>query len=249
MKERKLGAIILAAGKGKRMNTKGKNKVTLTLASKPLVKHSVDLLEDMNFQSIVVVIGYAKESVKEVLKNDTHIIFAEQKKRLGTAHAVETGLRKIPEEVTDVLVIQGDDSAFYTSNIIAELAKNHIDANAAVTFLTVRLDNPYALGRVVRDDSGKVVAIVEEKDATVEQRAIKEINAACYFFSTKFLRKYLKQIKKSPVTGEYYIVNLIELAAKNRETIETMHVAIPWRGVNTKEELQEAEQLYVQMKK
>src|SRR6202044_1092943 len=108
-------------------------------------------------------------------------------------------------------------------NIIAELAEKHIDANAAVTFLTVILENPYALGRVVRNEAGKVIAVVEEKDATAEQRAIKEINAACYFFSTKFLRKYLKQIKKSPVTGEYYIVNLIELAAKNRETIETMH--------------------------
>jgi bifunctional N-acetylglucosamine-1-phosphate-uridyltransferase/glucosamine-1-phosphate-acetyltransferase GlmU-like protein len=248
-KERTLGAIILAAGRGKRMDAKGKNKVTLTLAHKPLVKHSVDLLEDMKFQSIVVVIGYAKESVKEVLKNDTHIIFAEQKKRLGTAHAVSTGFKKIPEDITDVLVIQGDDSAFYTTSIISDLAEKHIEANAAVTFLTVKLENPFALGRVVRNAEGKVVAIVEEKEATVEERSIQEINAACYFFSTKFLRKYLKQIKKSPVTGEYYIVNLIELAAKNKEVIETKLVSIPWRGVNTKEELKEAEQLYVQLKK
>jgi bifunctional N-acetylglucosamine-1-phosphate-uridyltransferase/glucosamine-1-phosphate-acetyltransferase GlmU-like protein len=214
-----------------------------------LVKHSVDLLENMDFQSVVVVVGYAKESVKEVLKNDTHIIFAEQKKRLGTAHAVATGFLKLHEDVTDVLVIQGDDSAFYTHEIIAQLAAKHIESNAAITFLTVKLDNPFALGRVVRDTNDKVVAIVEEKDATDEQRAIQEINAACYFFSTQFLRKYLKQIKKSPVTGEYYIVSLIEMAAKNNETIETMQVEIPWRGVNTKEELEEAEQLFAQLKK
>src|SRR6266404_3976578 len=159
-KDRKLGAIILAAGKGKRMNTKNKNKVTFTLADKPLVKHSVDLLEDMHFHSVVVVIGYAKESVKEVLKNDTHIIFAEQTKRLGTAHAVVTGFRKIPEDVTDVLVIQGDDSAFNTKGTIAQLAMKHVENKATVTFLTVKIDNPYGFGRVVRDNGGKVVAIV-----------------------------------------------------------------------------------------
>jgi bifunctional N-acetylglucosamine-1-phosphate-uridyltransferase/glucosamine-1-phosphate-acetyltransferase GlmU-like protein len=248
-KDRQLGAIILAAGKGKRMNTKNKNKVTLTLADKPLVKHSVDLLEDLQFHAVVVVIGYAKESVKEVLKNDTHIIFAEQKKRLGTAHAVAVGFQKITPDVTDVLVIQGDDSAFYTKDVIEQLAAKHVESNAAVTFLTVKLENPFALGRVVRDASGKVTAIVEEKDATEEQRAINEINAACYFFSTKFLKKYLKKIKKSPVTGEYYIVSLIEMAAKNKETIETMQVDLPWRGVNTQEELKEAEQLFAQLKK
>jgi UDP-N-acetylglucosamine pyrophosphorylase len=248
-KDRQLGAIILAAGKGKRMNTKNKNKVTLTLADKPLVKHSVDLLEDLQFHAVVVVIGYAKESVKEVLKNDTHIIFAEQKKRLGTAHAVAVGFQKITPDVTDVLVIQGDDSAFYTKDVIEQLAAKHVESNAAVTFLTVKLENPFALGRVVRDASGNVTAIVEEKDATEEQRAINEINAACYFFSTKFLKKYLKKIKKSPVTGEYYIVSLIEMAAKNKETIETMQVDLPWRGVNTQEELKEAEQLFAQLKK
>jgi bifunctional UDP-N-acetylglucosamine pyrophosphorylase/glucosamine-1-phosphate N-acetyltransferase len=248
-KERKLGAIILAAGRGKRMNAKGKNKVTFTLADKPMVKHSVDLLEDMQFHSVVVVVGYAQESVRNVLANDTHIIFAEQTKRLGTAHAVATGFRKIHQDITDVLVIQGDDSAFYTKEIIAQLAAKHVDTNAAVTFLTVKLANPFGLGRVVRDDTGKVTSIVEEKDATEEQRMIQEINAACYFFSTKFLKKYLTRINKSPVTGEYYIVSLIELATKNREIVETMQAEIPWRGVNTKEELAEAERLFAELKK
>jgi len=246
---RKLGAIILAAGKGKRMNAKNKNKVTFTLADKPLVKHSVDLLDAMHFQSVVVVVGYAKESVKEVLKNDSHIVFAEQKKRLGTAHAVAVGFQKIATDVTDVLVIQGDDSAFYTKEVIEQMAAKHVEADAAITFLTVKLENPFALGRVVRDALGNVTAIVEEKDATDEQRAINEINAACYFFSTKFLRKYLKKVKKSPVTGEYYLVSLIEMASENKEKIETMEADLPWRGVNTQEELKEAEQLFAQLKK
>jgi bifunctional UDP-N-acetylglucosamine pyrophosphorylase/glucosamine-1-phosphate N-acetyltransferase len=247
--KRKLGAIILAAGRGKRMNAKGMNKVTFTLADKPLVKHSVDLLEDLGFHSVVVVVGYAQESVRKVLANDTHVVFAEQKKRLGTAHAVLMGFKKIPEDITDVLVINGDDSAFYSKDVIAQLAEKHINTDAAVTFLTVKLPNPFGLGRVVRDANGKVTAIVEEKDATEEQRAINEINAACYFFSTDFLRKYLKQIKKSPITGEYYVVSLIELAAQNGKLAETVQAEIPWRGVNTQEELKEAERLFAQIKK
>jgi UDP-N-acetylglucosamine diphosphorylase/glucosamine-1-phosphate N-acetyltransferase len=249
MNGRKLGAIILAAGRGKRMNAnKGMNKVTFQLANKPLVKHSIDLLEHMDFKSLVVVVGFAKESVKEVLKDDKHIVFAEQTKRLGTAHAVACGFKKIPDELTDVLVINGDDSAFYTQEVISQLAEKHIESDAAVTFLTVRLDNPFGLGRVVRNSDGKVTSIVEEKDATEEQRKIQEINAACYFFSTKFLKTYLKKIEKSPVTGEYYIVSLIELAAKHKETIETIQVEIPWRGVNTQDELKEAERLYESIK-
>lgn len=245
MNKRELGAIILAAGRGKRMNAnKGMNKVTFQLANKPLVKHSIDLLEHMQFKTLVVVVGFAKESVKEVLKDDLHIVFAEQTKRLGTAHAVATGFKKIPDDITDVLVINGDDSAFYTQEVISQLAAKHIDEGAAVTFLTVKLSNPFGLGRVVRDTSGKVTSIVEEKDATDEQRMIREINAACYIFSAAFLKKYLKRIEKSRVTGEYYIVSLIEIAAKHSETIETIQVQIPWRGVNTPEELQEAEQLY-----
>lgn len=244
MNKRELGAIILAAGRGKRMNAKGMNKVTFQLANKPLVKHSIDLLEHMQFKSLVVVVGFAKESVKEVLKDDKNVIFAEQTKRLGTAHAVSCGFKKVPDDITDVLVINGDDSAFYTQEVISQLASKHIDAEAAVTFLTVKLANPFGLGRVVRDAEGQVISIVEEKDATEEQRKIQEINAACYFFSTAFLKKYLKRIEKSKVTGEYYIVSLIEIAAKYGEPIKTIQVEIPWRGVNTPAELQEAERLY-----
>ena len=110
------------------MSTKNQNKVTFRLADKPLVKHSVDLLTQLQFHSIVVVVGYAKESVKEVLKDDAFVIFAEQTKRLGTAHAVATtGFKKIPSDVTDALVINGDDSAFYTEEVIAQLAAKHIE--------------------------------------------------------------------------------------------------------------------------
>jgi bifunctional UDP-N-acetylglucosamine pyrophosphorylase / glucosamine-1-phosphate N-acetyltransferase len=244
---RKLGAIILAAGKGKRMKAKHANKVTMKLADKPLIMHSIHVLEEMEFSAIVVVVGFAKESVKHVLQ-DSQIIFAEQTKRLGTGHAVKVGLMKVPDDITDVLVIQGDDSHFYKKEIIEKLAKAHISSEASLTFLTINVSNPQGLGRIVRDNDDKVVAVVEEKDATEEERKITEVNPACYLFSVPFLKKYLPKIPKSPVTGEYYLPSLIDIAITYKEPIETVQVGhMPWRGVNTPEELAEAEQVYKQL--
>ena len=246
--KRNLGAIILAAGRGSRMkSTQNANKVTMSLADKPIILHAIELLEKMHLRLIVIVVGFAKQSVLNIVTHPI-AVFAEQSKRLGTAHAVKCALPKIPSDVTDVIVMNGDDSAFYTKHLISELTDIHFSSQAAVTFLTLEIDNPFGLGRVIRNAMGNVEAIVEEKDATESQRMVKEVNAACYVFSTAFLNKYIKKIEKSPVTGEYYIVSLIELAAKYNEKIETMRGgSMPWRGVNSKEELEEAERLYMQI--
>ncbi len=248
MKEnKKLGAIILAAGKGTRMKSGKTNKVALHLADKPLILHAIHLLEKMKFGQIVVVVGFAKDSVKNVLKG-TSVVFAEQPRRLGTAHAVKCALPGLSQSISDVLVIQGDDSHFYKEDTIAKLVDAHSKSNASVTFLTIKAVVPFGLGRIVRNKSGKVVAIVEEKDATEKIRKIKEVNPACYMFQTEFLRKFLKDVPKSPITGEYYLTSLIDIAIKHSESIETLNVGkMTWRGVNTKEELQEAEKMYLNL--
>lgn len=239
-----LGAIILAAGRGTRMKAGKTNKVALLLADKPLILHSIHLLEKMKFVQIVVVIGFAKDSVKNVLK-DSKVFFAEQKMRLGTAHAAKSGMLGLDPSVTDVLIIQGDDSHFYKEETISKLVKAHYTSNASLTFLTIQANNPYGLGRIVRNEKGNVVAIVEEKDANSEIRKIKEVNPACYMFKIEFLRKFLPQVPKSKITGEYYLTSLIDIAIQHDESIETLKVgAMPWRGVNTKEELMEAEAMY-----
>lgn len=240
------GAIILAAGKGTRMKAKLVNKVAMHLANKPIILHAIELLHRMHFGTIIIVVGFAKDSVMDALSGK-EVIFAEQKIRLGTAHAVKTALDKLPDTINNVLVVQGDDSAFYGESVIKTLLETHEKAHAALTMLTVELDNPYGLGRIIRDNQEKITAVIEEKDATAEQRNIREINPACYVFSVTFLKKYLPFVKKSSVTGEYYLTSLIHIAIENNEKLEAVRGGkMPWRGVNTREELLQAEQLFSQ---
>lgn len=239
-----IAAIILAAGKGARMKSKRINKVTISLGNKQMILYIVDRLVELLIVPIIVVVGFAKESVIKVLRD--RVIFAHQRKRLGTAHAVMAALRKLPQDVRNVLVLQGDDSAFYTKDIIKSLIMSHLEKKAALSFLTIIVDNPSGLGRVIRNNNGKVIEIVEEKDARDSERNIKEINSACYIFETSFLRQYLKKVKKSPITGEYYLTSLIDIAIKNKQKIEAVAAGkILWRGVNTQEELREAQRLFL----
>ena len=241
---KKIAAIILAAGKGRRMKSKDVNKVVIPLGNKQMILHTIDRLKELMISPIVVVVGFAKESVIKVLEGN--VIFAHQSRRLGTAHAVAVGLKKVPEDIDTVLVLNGDDSAFYTISIIEKLIEAHVNKNAALSFLTITVDNPIGLGRVIRDNNDKVIGIVEEKDATRRQRKITEINPACYVFEVEFLKKYLGKIKKSEVTGEYYLTSLIDIAIKNNEKLEAIRGGkIPWRGINTPEELKEAERLFL----
>lgn len=238
-----IAAVVLAAGKGSRMESKKENKVTLLLADKPMIVHSVELLESVAIHPIVIVVGFAKKSVMNILGENVY--FAEQTKRLGTAHAALKGFQKIPQETKHVLILNGDDSAFYKQETIKKLIEKHIASNASFTFLTIEQENPFGLGRIVRDIDGKLLKVVEEKDASPEERRIKEVNPGCYLFRYDFLKKYLKRVKKSKVTGEYYLVNLVELAVENNEKVETLNAGnIPWRGINTKEELKKAQIMY-----
>jgi len=153
-------------------------------------------------------------------------------------------LKKLPKDIDTVLVFNGDDSAFYTKDIIQNLIRSHLEKNTALSFLTITVDNPTGLGRVIRDSNDRIAGIVEEKDATSNEKKIKEINPACYIFKVSFLRQYLKKVKKSPISGEYYLTSLIDIAIKNKERLGAVTGGkILWRGINTPQELEEAEKL------
>jgi len=237
------GAIILAAGKGKRMNSTTVNKVTLLLGGKPMIVHTIELLEKLGVKRIIVVVGFKKDSVIKLLNG--RVIFSDQKKRLGTAHAAYCGMKKVSDDVENIIILNGDDSAFYKIGALEELIEKHFKTNADFTFLTIEMINPSGLGRIVRSAQGRLISVVEEKDATPEVLKINEINPACYVFKVEFLKKYLPKIKKSSKTGEYYLTSLIDLGIKNNKKVETLQAGhFVWRGVNTKDELNEAEKLW-----
>lgn len=230
-----LQAIVLAAGKGTRLNCKNIPKVMLPIAGIPMIDFCLDNLKKAGFSKPVVVVGFRAEKIKEHL-NDK-VVYAYQTKRLGTAHAVLAAEGKIPRNVEDVLVVMGDDSAFYNPNNINDLIALHRQKSPSITMLTVHKAEPKGLGRVIRDETQHVMGIVEEKLATPAQKKIKEINAACYVFKTSFLWPALKKVKRNP-TGEYFLTDLIEIANREgRRVIAHKISSAQWKGINTPEQL------------
>jgi len=237
--KKKIGAIILAAGRGKRMKS-GKNKTSLLLHGKPLIAYPVEVLKALNIDPVIIVVGHAKKSVQDALK-EHNVIFAEQKEQLGTGHAVKCAMDYLPQEVTDIVNLYGDDSYNYSKKLISKIINKHSSEDSVITFMTIQVDNPTGLGRIVRDSKGSVKGIVEEKDATDDERRINEINPNIFIFKSSFLKKYLSKIPKSPVTGEYYLPHLINLASENGEKISVVQGGyLNWRGVNTQDELKKA---------
>lgn len=236
-----MDTIVLAAGRGKRMNSKIINKVLLPLAGRPMITYTIDLLEKAGFKKNIVVVGFRKEKVKEVLGR--RVLYVEQKKRLGTAKAVEVVLREINPNSRDILILNGDDSAFYSLEVLKKLISLHQKKKADISMLTTIKENPAGLGRIIRTENGEILKIIEEKDAVGKQRDIREVNTACYIIKKEILRKYLPKIKKSSVSGEYYLTEVINLAVKDRRRVETLKIPSQfYLGVNTPVDYQKAQE-------
>lgn len=224
------------------MNLSGVNKVALSVRGVPMILLGINILRKARVDHIVVVVGHAKESVLKLL--DSNIEVVDQKKRLGTGHAVKLALKKVPSSISDIMVLNGDDAFFLTVDILQKLYFMHTRKNAVCTFLTTKLSDPTGFGRVVRK-KGKVVSIVEEKDADARHKKIKEVNAACYIFDHRFVKKNINLIKKSLESGEYYVVSLVELAKAQKKNIETVSISgLQWKGVNTSGDLVQAEKIF-----
>jgi bifunctional UDP-N-acetylglucosamine pyrophosphorylase/glucosamine-1-phosphate N-acetyltransferase len=235
-------AVILAAGKGTRVQAPNdQNKVTFALNNRPMVAYSVDNVRASGIETVVVVVSHAKESVMAVLGDS--VIYADQGEPLGTGHALAAGLQQVPPEFSRIVSMYGDDSAFYTPELIEKLVDQHKKQAAVITFLTVKAADPSGLGRIIRNAHGEVVAIVEEKNASDEQKRITEVNTGLYCFDRNFADSFLPQVKINPVSGEYYLTDLIELACAQALKISTIQAdnADCWFGVNTREQLVEAD--------
>lgn len=245
-----IAGIILAGGKGTRINSKTANKVTIPFLNKPMILYGVELLHQVA-DPVVVVVGAFAESVKNVLSK-YEIIYADQNQQLGTAHAVDVALeeiQKLPEKPELVLVGYGDHMMFYTVKNANELINYHLRNKAAMTIVTTTINDPHAYGRVVRDLALKnVIRVVEEKDATPEEKQIKEINAGLYCFDYDFLVSEIKNVPQSPVSKEYYLTDLVRIAVNKKLLVAGFEV--PFKnvgiGINRNEELAESQKIYLQ---
>ncbi|TGK01272.1 UDP-N-acetylglucosamine diphosphorylase [Leptospira langatensis] len=205
-------AVVLAAGKGTRMKTE-LPKVAVSLNGKPLLNHVIDHLQKGGISNIVVVVGYKKEEVQALCSDIPGVRFAEQNEQLGTAHAVLCSESLVKDHTGPILVACGD-VPMITGETFESLVSTHIQNGFSATLLSAKVENPTGYGRIVRNASGEVIAIVEEKDASPEQKKIDEINTGTYVFSSEGLFDSLKKIGNSNAQGEYYLPDLVELYKK-----------------------------------
>ena len=235
-----LTGVILAGGKGTRMHS-SLPKILHPISGRPMISFSLENLRNAGIKNIVTVFGYKRNIIlKRLSKN---INFAIQPKPLGTGNAVLNAFPKIPKKTSMLLVINGDDSAFYTPKTIKNVIELHKNNNSILTFVSLIQKNPAGLGRVIRNKNGKLLGTVEEKNATEKQKNIKEVNDGLYVFNYKWLQKNIFRIKKNSVSSEYYLPDLIKIALKNKEKVSVYKLpdSSEWQGINTPEQLIEAE--------
>ena len=200
-------AIIMAAGKGTRMKSKN-SKLVQKIYGKEMVKRAVENAKKAGINDIVTVVGYKKEQVMQVLGDS--VKYAVQEEMLGTGHAVMQAAKYLEGKKGRVLVLNGDVPILRPETINRLLDKS-IDNKEAATLLTAIYDDPFGYGRIIRDEGGNIEGIVEEKDATDEQKEISEINAGIYCFDIEALLDALKEIKPNNSQGEYYLTDVIEI--------------------------------------
>lgn len=235
-----IAAVVLAAGRGSRMKAKTKNKVAFKLGGQPMIVHTIDHLRQAGIQQIIVVVGFAANSVRQAL-GDT-VTYALQREQLGTGDALKTTLPLLPKGVTSILAVYGDDSAFYPPSLFQEMVTKKISLGCDLLFLTIHKDDPTGLGRIIRDSTGKIMRIVEEKVANEQEKKIQEINTGFYCFDRQFLVRSINQIKQNKISGEYYLTDLVEIALSHGNKVEALYVDDDtiWHGVNDRSDIAKA---------
>jgi bifunctional UDP-N-acetylglucosamine pyrophosphorylase/glucosamine-1-phosphate N-acetyltransferase len=235
-----LNIVILAAGKGSRMHS-DLPKVLHSLAGRPLLRHVVDTSIQLDPCKICVVYGHGGEAVPQALV-EYEADFVLQEPQLGTGHAVQQALPNLPEQGM-TLVLYGDVPLIQYATL-----KQMLTSTDTLTLLTVKLENSTGYGRIVRDKSGKVISIVEEKDANPEQLDIREVNTGILAAPIHLLRNWLIQLRNNNAQGEYYLTDIVAIAVAQGVAVHTVQATREWEvlGVNTKVQLAGLERIWQQ---
>lgn len=238
----KLSTIILAAGKGTRMRSESP-KVLHKIANRPLLQHVYDLSSQLENNQVHIVVGHCAEWVKTTLSH-LNANWVEQTQQLGTGHAVQQVAGYINDDET-VLILYGDVPLLQL-NTVQHLLNNVSEQSLAL--LTVNLKDPTGYGRIVRDSTGNVIKIVEQKDATTSEKLISEGNTGILAVLGKQLKQWLNRLENNNAQGEYYLTDVIEMAVKDGLSIITSqaHNEDEVLGVNDRLQLAHLERVYQQ---
>ena len=213
-----LHVVILAAGEGKRMKST-LPKVLQPIAQKPMLGHVIDTARELGAARIHVVHGHGGEAVREAFKADDDLAWVEQAQRLGTGHAVQQAVPGLPDDAR-VLVLYGD-----VPLVRAESLRPLVAAEGALAVLVAELADPTGYGRVLVDAQGRVQAIVEQKDATPEQRAVRTINTGLIAANGAELKRWLSRLKNENAQAEYYLTDVFAMAAADGRAATAVRVA------------------------
>ena len=238
----KIQPIILAAGKGTRMNNPDIPKILVPINNRPIISYLLERVKEGEFLSPTLVVGYQQEKVRQELGDEyTYVV---QEEQLGTGHAVqvcESALRG----TSDILLIMNGDHPLWTVETMRRLVTEHVVSGAVLSLATLETDHPafHNFGRIIRNEEGIIVGIREYKDCTEEERQIKEVNPSLFCINDTWLWDALKKIDRGNVQGEYYITDLLAIAVEEGKHIGSVK-ASTWQetlGINTPEQLQEVE--------
>ena len=236
---RKVHGLVLAAGKGTRMGSP-LPKPLVPLNGKPLLGHLLDAFEATGLEGISVVVGHQGELVAEHVGDRAHCIW--QRERLGTAHAVACALEELQSKAEHLLVFVGD-SPLLQAATIERLTAHHLVTESACTFLTATFLEPFPYARVLMDAEGNVVKCVEERDATEEEKKVREYLSSHFIFKLQALRDHLPSIQAHPRTGERYLTDMIPLLMAAGQQVSACPIE-DYRelvGLNTPQDLAWAE--------
>lgn len=238
---KRAAAVILAAGKGKRMHS-SRPKVLHELAGKPLVQYVAEAALAAGLAPVVVVIGHGGEEVQGALGEG--FLYAWQKEQLGTGHAVMQAMEVLPPEVEQVVVLAGD-VPLLTATTVQGLVEEFTKAQAKGAVLTACLADPSGYGRVVRQGDRLVARIVEHGDASPEELAIQEVNSGIYCFERAALAECLQALRPDNVQGEYYLTDVVQLMGRRDWPVVAYRVEDPQEimGINNRVQLAEAESI------
>ncbi|MBN2548745.1 MAG: bifunctional UDP-N-acetylglucosamine diphosphorylase/glucosamine-1-phosphate N-acetyltransferase GlmU [Anaerolineales bacterium] len=236
----RINAVLLAAGQGTRMRSK-LPKVLHPLLGKPMIHYAVEAAQQVTGQKPVVVVGHGAQAIQQALGDSARFVY--QEPQLGTGHAVLQAEPLLKNEADFILVTYAD-MPLLTPDTLQLIINTQQQHSGPLTMLTVVADDPHGFGRIVRDEAGRVTAIVEEAQATPEQRAIRELNASVYCFEARWLWEMLPRIPISP-KGEYYLTDLIGMAVADGLEVQSQGLADAQEGIgiNNRLHLAEAEAL------